>query len=172
MKSRALSSLAVAVVVAGAVACAPQPQVAPTPAGPTPGQMVAAANALDQAFVDAFNKGDADALAALYWNSPEVASFPPDTLELRGLEAIREGNRKSMAAGSGVKLELTEVHQIPSGDIVVGWGKWKVTVPVPEGAPIEVVGRFTDVKAERDGKWVYLLDHASVPTAPSPAPAP
>jgi len=33
----------------------------------------------------------------------------------------------------------------------------------PEGKPFEMTGRYTDVKALRDGKWVYITDHASVP---------
>jgi len=32
-------------------------------------------------------------------------------------------------------------------------------------------GRYTDVKAKRDGRWVYLLDHASAPIPP-PAESP
>jgi len=31
-------------------------------------------------------------------------------------------------------------------------------------------GRFSDVKAVRDGKWVYVMDHASIPVPP-PLPA-
>jgi ketosteroid isomerase-like protein len=58
---------------------------------------------------------------------------------------------------------------MPAGDVVIGWGLWRVTVAGPDGAPVEVVGRYTDVKAERDGTWVYILDHASAPLPPPPA---
>ena len=29
-------------------------------------------------------------------------------------------------------------------------------------------GRFTEVFGRRDGKWVYLIDHPSVPLPPQP----
>ena len=130
--------------------------------------MIAAARALDAAFVDAFNRGDADALSSLNWNSPEAVLFPPGALEARGIAAIRQANAASLAALRGARIELFESHQIPAGDVVIGWGKWRLTIPGPNGTVTEIVGRHTDVKAKRDGKWVYLIDHASVPL---PAPS-
>lgn len=141
------------------------------PQGPSTREMIAGADALDQAFVDAFNRGDAEALSDLYWDNHETSSFPPDTLELRGFAAIKEGNAKMLAGMKRAKLELTETHQRPSGDVVVGWGKWRVTVPGPDGKATEMIGRYTDIKIQRDGRWVYLLDHASVPLPPPPPPA-
>lgn len=166
--SLSVAPIALALLALVAVACAAPPP--PAPAAPTAADMVKAANALDQSFVEAFNRGDAEALAALYSKGAAVTSFPPDAFELRGHEAILEGNRKAFAAGPSGTLELTDTHQLPAGDVVVGWGTWKLTIPAAEGAaPTEILGRFTDVKAERDGQWVYLLDHASVPLPPPPA---
>lgn len=158
-------SLRLLVVAAAALACARPPAAPP---GPTPADLVKSANALDAAFVEAFNRGDAEALAALYSVGTSVVSYPPDAFALRGNQEILEGNRKSFAASPGAKLELTESNQLPAGDIVVGWGTWKLTLPTPDGKTTEVLGRYTDVKAERGGKWVYLLDHASVPLPPPP----
>jgi ketosteroid isomerase-like protein len=77
--------------------------------------------------------------------------------------AIREGNVMSMAAMKGAKLEFTETHQRAAGDVVIGWGLYRVTTQGADGKTTGMNGRYTDVKAERDGKWVYLMDHASVP---------
>ncbi|HEX9660334.1 MAG TPA: hypothetical protein VGA18_08535 [Rhodothermales bacterium] len=41
-----------------------------------------------------------------------------------------------------------------------------MTIPTPDGAQ-EMHGRFTDLKAERDGKWLCVHDHASVPLPPA-----
>jgi ketosteroid isomerase-like protein len=133
-----------------------------------PDQMVAAAKALDEAFVAAFNRGDAEALSSLNWNSPDAVVFPPGMLEARGWSAIRKANAESLAALRGARIELIESHQIPAGDVVIGWGKWRLSIPAPDGTVTEIIGRHTDVKAERDGRWVYLLDHASVPLPPPP----
>lgn len=134
----------------------------------SPQQMVSAADALDAAFVDAFNKGDAAAMSALYWNSPQVVSVAPDGLQpASGIEALRDANMKMLAGMKGARVDLTEHHQVPAGEVVLGWGTFKVTMPGGGGA---LLGRFTDVKGPRDGKWVYLMDHASVPLMPPPAP--
>ena len=159
---RTAASLLLLVLVA---ACA-----APSPA-PDREAMVAAANALDARFVAAFNAGDAQTLTGLYWKSPETMLFAPDVLMMRGIDGIRAGMDETLAEmkGSGATLELTESHQVVIGDVVLGWGLWKMTTKAPDGAPMVIVGRYTDAKAERDGTWVYLIDHASVPLPPPPA---
>ncbi|HVR42191.1 MAG TPA: nuclear transport factor 2 family protein [Thermoanaerobaculia bacterium] len=130
------------------------------------GAMIAAARALDREFVAAFNSGDAEALSRLHWNSPDAVLFPPGALEARGIDAIRRANAAALASIPGATIELFESHQIPAGDLVIGWGKWRLTIPGPDGETTEIIGRHTDVKAMRDGRWVYLLDHASVPLPP------
>jgi ketosteroid isomerase-like protein len=131
--------------------------------------MVNSANELDKAFQDAFNKADGAALSALYWNSPDVASFPPDTMQARGIAAIKEAWGKAFETMKGAKLEFVEMRNLAVGDVVLGSGLWKMTMTGPDGKPAEVTGRYSDVKAERDGKWVYLMDHGSVPLPPPPA---
>ena len=167
--TRTLRTTCLVTLLAIASGCAAQPAA---PAGPTPEDMVKAADALDAAFVDAFNKGDAAAMTALYWNSPDVVSAAPDVLDpFRGIEAIREANVKMVAGMAGSRLALASARHTVVGDIVLSSGLFTLTMPGPTG-PMEVNGRFTDVKAQRDGKWVYLMDHASVPLPPPPAPAP
>ena len=136
----------------------------------SPEEMIAGANALDKAFLAAFNSGNADAMSALYWNSPDAVSFPPEELVARGIEGIRKSNAAVVKSMAGGKLEITESHQIPFQDVVVGWGLWRFTMPVEGGTPIAMVGRYTDVKAKRDGKWVYVVDHASA-VMPASTPA-
>jgi ketosteroid isomerase-like protein len=140
--------------LAWTAACAREPERA------TPAAMVAAADALDAAYVAAFNRGDIDAIDALYWNSGETISFPSDVMEARGIGAIREANARAVASARGAQLTIVEAHNLPVGDAVVGWGRWRLT---PPGGATPVEGRYTDVKAERGGRWVYILDHASVP---------
>lgn len=145
--------------------CAPQTKA------PDTAEMVAKASALDQAFLDAMNRGDVDAVTSMYWDSPDVVLFPPDTLESRGYAGIRDGWAKMFATMKDVRMEITESHEMPAGDVVIGWGLWHLSGTAPDGSPIDMTGRFTDVKAERDGKWVYLVDHASVPLPPMPLAA-
>lgn len=134
----------------------------------TPEQMIAGAKAVDASFLKAFNAGDVDGLAATYWKSSDVVSMPPDAMILRGWDAIHEGFKKMMATMSGAKLEMTESHYSVSGDVVLTWGLWRLTMAGQDGKPMTMEGRYSDVKAKRDGKWVYIVDHASAPLSPPP----
>jgi uncharacterized protein (TIGR02246 family) len=131
--------------------------------------MMASAQALDDQFVAAFNRGDGAAVAALYADGPDTMNFPPDAMMVRGIGAIRDSSAKMFAAMPGAKIELVERHHVAMTDVVLGWGLWRMTMTGPDGAPMTMEGRYTDVKAQRDGKWVYLMDHASVPMPPPPA---
>lgn len=130
--------------------------------------MIVGADALDADFVAAFNGGDVEAMNALYWNNPDVVVFPPDAMQARGFAAVAEANRSMLAAMPGATLELTEHHQMLAGNVVIGWGLWQISMPGPQGTPTQLRGRYSDVKGERDGKWVYLVDHASVPLPAEP----
>ena len=131
--------------------------------------MIKGADGVDQAFLKAFNEGNVEAVAAIYWNSPDVLLFPPDAMMVKGIDSLRSSFVQMMTTMKGCKLELKERHQMAVGEVVLGWGLWRMAMPAPDSGTIEMLGRYTDVKAERDGKWVYLMDHASVPVPPPPA---
>jgi uncharacterized protein (TIGR02246 family) len=143
---------------------------APAPKAPDTAAMIAAAEKLDKEFMAAFNAGDAEAMSKMYWNSPEVVSFMPGKMMAKGVAEIKTDAANDFNAMKGAKLEITEQHHVPVSDVVMSWGLWKMTIPTPDGKAMEMTGRYSDVKAERDGKWVYLMDHASVPLPPPPAP--
>jgi ketosteroid isomerase-like protein len=99
----------------------------------------------------------------MYWKSPDAVSYPPGEMEMHGWDAIKAGMERDFSEAQRGKLELIESKNTVAGDVVIGWGKWRYTVP---GTPVEITGRYTDVKAKKDGKWVYIHDHASVPIPP------
>lgn len=47
---------------------------------------------------------------------------------------------------------------MPAGDVVIGSGLRRVTMPAPDGASIGMVGRYTGVKVNAMER-VYLMDH-------------
>jgi len=133
-------------------------------------ELVAAANELDSLFLIAFNKGDADAIMNLHWNSPDLRAYPPGEPQLNGYEAVKASYLKDFASTIGAKLEYTSTHNISFADVVIGHGTFTWTLPVegaPAGSPPMVFnGRYSEVKAVKDGKMVIVLDHTSVPMAP------
>ena len=164
MRTSVLAVVGIAICTV-ASACAPAPPAAP--AGPTAAEKVAAAEALDQRFREAFNKGDVDGLMATYWNSPNLVSFGPDGMGTKGWDANKAALPEMFKSLGGAQLEFISVNNDVHGDVVLGWGTWRMTIPTPAG-PQVLEGRFSDVKAMRDGKWVYVMDHASVPLPPPP----
>lgn len=164
---RRAMSLVLGLAIVSLSACTPSVPIPPP--GPTDAEKVAAAETLDQKFFEAFNKGDADAMMALYWNSPKLVLIAPDGMVTTGWDAAKASSVEMMKAMPGAKIEVTSKHNDVHGDVVLGWGTWKMTIPTPVG-PQVVEGRYTDAKMLHDGKWVYVMDHASVPVPPAPEP--
>lgn len=111
--------------------CAPQ--------GENPEKMVAAAKELDQQFIAAANKGDVDAIMALYWNNPDLVVYPPDEMQATGWQAQQAVFKNFVATMPNAKWEFVDPNYKAAGDVVIGWGKVKLTVPSKEGAPAEML---------------------------------
>jgi ketosteroid isomerase-like protein len=116
-----------------------------------------------------FNNGDVDGLMKLHWNSPELLSYPPDELQLKGYDAVKNSYTKGFSENKGARLEYTSTYNIPYTDGVAGFGTYRWVMPIEGGSPIIVEGRYTDVKAYKDGKMVIIHDHSSVLMPPPPA---
>ena len=135
-------------------------------------EMAAAAHALQKQFIEAFNKRDVAAVMACYWNSPDLVVYSPDNLEARGWQAVQEAMQATFADLPDFTLEVLESQDMVAGEAVIGWGRWRMTITPPEAEAMVMDGRFTDVVAQRDGQWVYIVDHASAPLPPPPAAPP
>jgi ketosteroid isomerase-like protein len=126
-------------------------------------KMIAAARGVDQRFVAAYNRGDVEGVMSNYWNSPDLVVYSPVALQAKGWDAVRAGMAQGLAGSSGARLELTESHYQVAGDVVICWGTWRMNVPSANGFALVVEGRYSDVKAQRNGRWVFIMDHASIP---------
>jgi ketosteroid isomerase-like protein len=106
-----------------------------------------------------------DGVMATYWNSPDLRLYPPDVQEVDGWQAVKDEYSKTFTDLQGAKVALLDPSYLVSGEYVIGWGAFQLT---SSGSAAPVMGRYTEVAAKRDGKWVYIVDHASIPTAPGP----
>lgn len=128
----------------------------------------AALKAVDDAFVQAFNKKDVEAVLACY-SDDAVLMDPGPALIYRGKDEIRKGLGEFFKGAPTAELKLDETHYTAVGDFGYGYILWTITMKDPEGKPMTMKGRATDVMAKRGGKWVLVCDHASVPMPPPPA---
>lgn len=130
--------------------------------------LIAAANELDSLFLVAFNNGDADAIMKLHWNSPDLRTYPPGDMQINGYDAVKAGYVREFSSNKGATLEYTNTNNIPFADGVVGHGTFRWTLPMEGGSPMVVEGRYSEVKAFKDGNMVITLDHASMAMPPPP----
>jgi uncharacterized protein (TIGR02246 family) len=124
-------------------------------------------NPAGEAFVKAFKANDLEAVVALY--APDAVLFPPDEMIADGKEAIRKSYEGLMNNFTIQDIVITDAQHETLGKTSYGWGRYSMTfVPKAGGEPIHMEGRFTDVSKLMNGRWLYVVDHASVPLPPPP----
>lgn len=107
------------------------------------------------AYVEAFNKGDAKALAAL-WSPEAVYTHPETGVEASGREAIEKQFANVFAAAKGAKLEAQSASiQFVSPNVAIERGTAKVLKSQGEAEESE----YSAVYVKREGKW--LLDRVT-----------
>jgi len=117
-----------------------------------------------EAYVTAFNQGDAKAIAAM-WSPEAVYTNPISGEQVVGREAIEKQFAGIFADAKGAKLTATtkEIRFI-SPNVAVEDGT--ANVVIPEQAPAD--SEYTAVYVKRDGQW--LLDRVTeeeIPVVPS-----
>ncbi len=123
-----------------------------------------AARAVDEAWAAAMKGNDLDAVMRCY--APDAVAWMPDSPEARGEAAIRESYRALFAANRIEDAKFSDARYEIAGDRSLAWGKFQLTlVPKASGTPVTMSGRFSEVAEKRNGRWVYVLDHASAEPA-------
>src|SRR5262245_5815988 len=125
---------------------------------------------VDEAWIRAVKAGNVDAVVALY--APDAVLYPPDALEAHGTAAIRSSYAEMLGAVVINDATIDSQYQT-SGDVSVGFGKATLTMtPKAGGSPQTMSVRVTAVARKIGGKWLYVVDHASMPLPPPPPPKP
>jgi uncharacterized protein (TIGR02246 family) len=123
-------------------------------------------NPAGEAFVKAVNAQDADGIAVLY--DADSVLFPPDTMVLKGHDAIRQSWVELFKTYT-THIEVSNGSFEIKGDLSYSWGNFTMTLtPKAGGEPMKIEGRYSDVSKMVNGKWYYIVDHASVPLPPPP----
>ena len=108
----------------------------------------------------AFEAGDADAVARCY--APDAVLWLPGAPQARGRDAIRAAYAGFFAGSTIRSATLSQLGKVTQGDDASSWGTFKVVlVSKKDGKETTETGRYTDVSRRIDGRWQYLVDHAS-----------
>ncbi len=113
-----------------------------------------------EAFVEAFHKGDALALAA-FW-TPDGDYTDQTGRQLKGREAIAKAFQEHFAEHKGLKLRInSDALRFLTPEVAIEDGTTEVFSP--DGPPSRV--RFTVVHVKKDGNW-YLGSVRDAPFTP------
>jgi uncharacterized protein (TIGR02246 family) len=117
------------------------------------------------AFIAAYDKGDAKAVAA-FW-TPDAKYVDPDGREHKGREAIEKMYEKVFADNKGAKLAIhvTTLKQL-TPDVVLEDGITEVT-PANGGFP--AAAQFSAVLVKKDGEWYLQSIRETEPQPPTNA---
>jgi uncharacterized protein (TIGR02246 family) len=155
----ALLGLVLAVIGLGAADDPPKGSSAPAPPARTkaeapnasPSAEEAAIRASIEAFGQAFQKGDAHAIAAMFAQDGEAVDA--DGNAIQGREALEAHYAQRFADSPGLKLESdVEVVRILAPGVARVTGKSKL-VPT-DGSPGATTSRHTAILVKHDGHWV------------------
>jgi len=128
-------------------------------------EAIAANRELDARKIEAFRARDVDAIMNCWWKSADAVFYPADNIQgQRGWDAIRASVRLSVEGMERVvSVELTEPRYVVLGDAVMGAGVLTMRI-VPRGSPKEItlVTRYTDLRKNIAGKWIYIYGHESM----------
>lgn len=116
-----------------------------------------------EAFVEAFHKGDAKAVAA-FW-TPDGDYVDLDGRVLKGREAIEKSFAELFAANKGLKLRIDVANlKFPTPDLAIEDGTSAVISP-DGSAPSRA--RYTNVLVKKDGKWLLSSVREAADAGPS-----
>lgn len=108
------------------------------------------------AWAAAYNAGEADKLAAMYWE--DAVLQPPGAPAATGTAAIREflAGDSTATRAAGLTMNIPEAGAVDvSGDLAYEAGTYTVTDA--SGATVDS-GKYIGVFQKRDGKWLYVRD--------------
>ncbi len=116
----------------------------------------AAIEAANAKFSEAFARGDAKAIAAMY--TSDAIAFPPDSEMIRGNEAIGEF-WKTTRNGGVESAALTTIDVGLSGDVAYETGKVSLAIHPAGKEPTTSAAKYVVVwKRRADGSWKMHRD--------------
>ena len=111
---------------------------------------------LHSLFASALNSGDLNNLVGLY--EPTATLVPQPGQVATGTAAIRQALQAFVAMKPTIHIETKFV--LETGDLALLRGKWILDAKGPDGKPMQMTGNSTEVvRRQRDGSWLYLIDH-------------
>jgi ketosteroid isomerase-like protein len=117
------------------------------------------ADDIEAAFYDAINRGDVDALMALWADDDEIVCIHPGSLRLIGHAAIRASWAEILKAG-GIPIHPAQMHA--THNLMTAVHSLIEEIRLPAGERAEVHVHATNVYLKTPAGWRIVAHHASV----------
>ena len=121
---------------------------------------------LQRRFVGAIGRKDLDALMDCFWDSPELVVVLWGNV-MRGAESLRASVARFFEENGAIELTVNEASSVPIGDGVMTVGTATYDLEPTAGPKTQIVEGWTDLARKIDGRWVYVLDQATVVPPPT-----
>lgn len=127
-----------------------------------------AVRAVFDTLVKNIERSDAEAVMALYWNSPQLTIFNNNGTVTRGWGQVRSNRASSYPEAKNVRIDARDVRvQMLGGAGAVVTCLWRQSQEF-RGAPESAAGRLTVVFRLINNGWKIVHTHSS-PEAPDPS---
>jgi uncharacterized protein (TIGR02246 family) len=109
-----------------------------------------AVKGINAGFSEAFNRGDAAAVASFYLE--DAALLAPDQPTIRGKRAIEDSFKEGIKEiGGKMRIEPVEIHA--AGDMAYQWANYST-----KGGKKSATGKFVEIyNRQTDGSWKIHL---------------
>ncbi|HEY2388824.1 MAG TPA: nuclear transport factor 2 family protein [Candidatus Binatia bacterium] len=120
---------------------------------------------VDRLFGERVNAGDLEGVVALY--EPTATLVRQDRSSATGTEEIRKDLGQLMALKPQINMNVSRIVT-DGGDIAVLHDEWHLTGTGPDGKPLMLSGRASEVvRRQRDGTWRFVVDDPDARRAPA-----
>ncbi len=110
---------------------------------------------------------DADANREYYTESDKAVFFDFTPMQYVGWKKYVSEIKKVQASIRNFKINLNNDLTVRvAGKLAFAHGTWKMDFVFTDGTRRRLRGRLTEVLEKRQGKWIIVHEHASVPTPP------
>ena len=133
------------------------------------GRIFPTAQDAENAFYEALERSDLDAMMAVWAEDEEIVCVHPAGQRLAGQEQVREAWRQMFAGGAGMRIQITQ-HVAASGMMVAVHSVHENITVAGENRPRPPVVA-TNVYLRTAAGWRMIVHHASpAPAAPADQP--
>jgi uncharacterized protein (TIGR02246 family) len=115
-------------------------------------------NQAHRVWADAFNRGDTEALLALY--APDAILVVQPGQQVSGKEGVRTVLEGFLSLKVPLTLETLSV--VTNDDIALTRGRWALRGTGADGQPLDMGGDTAEIwKRQPDGTWLTIIDDNS-----------